>query len=341
MFFQIFTATDVVMLAPTLFLRRPAAWLRAVSRYRASLTAAPNFGLGYAADRVRDEELVGVDLSSWRFMCCGAEPIHPPTVRRFLDRFAPWGLRPDVVAPCFGLAEATLAVTVARPSTSLASDTVDRDLLAIDGKAVDVDPDDPHAVEVVDCGPPLEGTEVRVVDGAGTPLGPSLLGRVQVRGPSTTPGYFGRPEATAAVIDSEGWLDTGDLGYLRDGRLRIAGREKEAIVIRGANHFPPDFERAAETVDGVRPGGVAAVGRFDAASGTERLHLVVETTREERDHDALKRRIRAAVSSRTSISPAAIYLVPRRSIPKTSSGKIQRGEVARLFVDPRFEGSGQ
>jgi acyl-CoA synthetase (AMP-forming)/AMP-acid ligase II len=337
-FAALFGGIDAVILPPALFLRRPAAWLRAVSRYRASFTAAPNFGYGFAADRVRDDQLEGVDLSSWRFLFCGAEPIHPPTLQRFLDRFAPWGLRPDCIAPSYGLAEGTLAVTIARPRARLAFDTVHREALAVDGKAVDVDAGDRMAVEVTDCGPPVEGAEVRVVDRAGTPLGPSLLGRVQFRGPATTPGYFRDPDATRAVIDTDGWFDTGDLGYLRDGRLRIAGREKDVIVIRGANYFPADFERAAATMKEVRAGGVAAIGRYDPVTSTEGLYLVVETTlTDASEGDELRLRIRGAVSAHTGIAPTAVFLVPRRSIPTTSSGKIQHEEAARLFVDPHLE----
>ncbi len=328
----IFLGTDSVLLPPERFLRSPAEWLRTVSRYRGSLSAAPNFAFGYTAARVRDEELNGVDLSSWRFLFCGAEPIHPPTLQRFVERFAKWGMRPDALVPCYGLAEATLGVTVASPQAPVRYDVICRDALASRGKVVDVPIADPLAQHVVDCGPPVEGTEVRIVDDDGNAMPPGSLGRIQFRGPSLAVGYYRRPDATRASLDDEGWWHTGDLGYLREGRLHVAGRANEVIIIRGANYFPADFERATETVPGVRVGGVVAVGIYDESLGTEELHLIVETEEDTERYIQLRRAVVAAVSQRVGIVPAQVHLIPRRSIPKTSSGKPKRFEVRRLLL---------
>lgn len=335
----ILLGADAVLLPPERFLRSPAEWLRAVSRYRGSLSAAPNFAFGYTAARVRDEELDGVDLSSWRFLFCGAEPIHPQTVQRFVDRFAAWGLSRDALVPCYGLAEATLGVTVSRPQVPVRYDVISRDALASHGQVVDVAADDPLAQHVVDCGPPVQGTEVRIVDDDGNLMLPGCLGRIQFRGPSRTVGYYQRPEVTGAAVQDGGWWNTGDLGYLRDGGLRVVGRAKELIIIRGANYFPTDFERAAETVPGVRVGGVVAVGVYDEPLGTEELHLIVETEEAAERHVQLRRAILAAVSGRAGILPSAVHLVPGRSIPKTSSGKSKRLEARRLLL--QNAGSGQ
>ncbi|MEV0338165.1 AMP-binding protein [Nocardia sp. NPDC050713] len=327
-----FRGIDAVLMPPSRFLRSPGDWLRAVSKYRGTFTAAPNFAYGYAAARVTDAELAGVDLSSWRFLFCGAEPIHPPTVQRFVDRFGAWGLPSDALVPCYGMAEASLAVTVARPHAPVAYDSVSRRGLTGDGVALDVSAGDPDELQIVDCGAPVLGTEVRIVDGDGVPCGEDTVGSIQFRGPSTTVGYFRLPEATASAL-SDGWWDTGDIGYLRAGRLRITGRQKDLIIIRGANYLPTDFEIAAEQVDGVRLGGVAAVGHADAAGLSEELHLVVETAVATDEHEALRRAVRVAVSKRTGVLAADVHVVAPRSIPKTTSGKVQRAEVRRLFVE--------
>lgn len=318
-----------VLMPPERFQRRPAEWLQNVSRYRATLGAAPNFAYGYAAARIRDAELDGVDLGSWRFQFCGAEPIHPETVQPFVDRFGQWGFPEDALVPCYGLAEASLAVTVSRPRGPVPYDAISRQSLTADGVVRDVadTAGDPDVLRVVDCGRPVEGTEVRVVGEDGAVLPDGELGRIQFRGPSRTPGYFRDPEATVRCLTADGWWDTGDLGYLRGDALRIAGRTREIIVIRGANHMPSDFEHAAETVDGIRFGATAAVGIDDSASGTEVLHVVAETEMATEDHPALQRAVVAAVTRRTGIAPSGVHLVPRRTIPKTTSGKIKRVAV--------------
>ncbi|MEV0296909.1 fatty acyl-AMP ligase [Nocardia sp. NPDC050710] len=328
----VFRGIDAVLMPPSRFLRSPGDWLRAVSKYGGTFTAAPNFAYGYAAARVTDAELDGVDLSSWRFLFCGAEPIHPPTVQRFVDRFRAWGLPPDALVPCYGMAEASLAVTVARPHAPVAYDSVSRRALTGNHVALDVPADDPDAMQIVDCGEPVLGTEVRIVDVDGAPCGEDMVGRIQFRGPSTTIGYFGLPDTTAAARTDD-WWDTGDVGYLRAGRLRITGRQKDLIIIRGANYLPTDFEIAAEQVAGVRLGGVAAVGHADAAGLSEDLHLIVESGLAADEHDALRRAVRVAVSKRTGVLAADVRVVPPRSIPKTTSGKVQRAEARRIFLE--------
>ncbi|MET7773808.1 AMP-binding protein [Nocardia sp. NPDC005366] len=330
---SMFTANDAVVMPPSRFLRKPGDWLRAVGRYRGTFTAAPNFAYGYAAARITDEEMAGVDLSSWRFLFCGAEPIHAPTVQRFVDRFRAWGLPEDALVPCYGMAEAALAVTVSRPHAPVAFDSVSRRALTGDGVVLDIPVDDPDALRIVDCGAPVLGTEVRVVDADGAPCVDDVVGRIQFRGPSMTVGYFRLPEATAAAF-ADGWWDTGDIGYLRDGRLRITGRQKDLIIIRGANYLPTDFEIAAEEVPGVRLGGVAAVGVSDADGLSEELHLIIESALDAVEHDALRRAVRVAVSKRTGVLAADVVVVPPRSVPKTTSGKVQRAQARTLFVEP-------
>ncbi|MGW1677383.1 fatty acyl-AMP ligase [Saccharopolyspora sp. NPDC002376] len=329
----IYSGGHAVLMPATRFLRAPAEWLHHINDYRGAFSAAPNFAFGYAAARVRDEDLEGVDLSSWRAALCGAEPIQPATVQRFLDRFGRWRLSSTALVPGYGMAEASLVITSTRPGAPLRYDSIDRQAAVADARAVDVDPHSADALQIVDCGEPMTGTQVRVVDGDGAVLGDDEIGHVQFRGPSRTVGYFDLPAETAASIDPPDWWKTGDIGYLRNGGLRITGRAKDLIIIRGANYFPSDFEQAAETVPGVRLGAVVAVGYRPDGGDSEELHLIVETELGDEEHESLRRAVWSAISSRTGVPAAAIHLVPKRSIPKTTSGKLQRSKARELFVD--------
>ncbi|MFE3986075.1 fatty acyl-AMP ligase [Nocardia tengchongensis] len=327
----LFAGVSTVLMPPSRFLRSPGDWLRAVDQFRGTHTAAPNFAYGYAAARITDAELADIDLSSWRFLVCGAEPIHPATVQRFVDRFGGWGLPADALVPGYGMAEASLVVTLARPRRPIPFDAVSRRALAESARAVDVAAGDPDALHIADCGRPVAGTEVRIVDEAENVCGDNVVGNIQFRGPSTTIGYFRMPEATAKAL-ADGWWDTGDIGYLRDGALRVTGRRKDLIILRGANYVPSDFEVAAESVDGVRPGGVAAVGVADEKRLSEELHLIVESAVAETAHEALAREVRIAVSKCTGVVPAGVHVVGPRSIPKTTSGKLRRADARRLHI---------
>ncbi|MGC5053360.1 fatty acyl-AMP ligase [Micromonospora sp. DT48] len=328
-----FVGSNTVLMPPTQFLRSPVEWLRNISATRGNFSAAPNFAYGYAADRVRDSDMENVDLSSWRMAFCGAEPIHPGTVQRFVDRFARWGLRRDLLMPCYGMAEATLTITMARDNGPVQVDTIDRTAAVTHGQAIDVDPGDPSAMHVVACGAPVVDTEVRVVDSDGNPLGDNQIGDIQFRSPARTVGYFDMPEETAASIAEPGWWKTGDVGYLRDGEIRITGRSKDLIIIRGSNYFPSDFEQAVESVPGIRLGTVVAVGHRPEDGDSEELHLIVESYVPADQQEALRQAVRSTVSAKTGVPVAQVHLVPRRSIPKTTSGKLQRAKARQLFIE--------
>ncbi|WP_051927039.1 fatty acyl-AMP ligase [Streptomyces durhamensis] len=332
--FPLYVGADTVLMPPSRLLRHPADWLRHISDHHGAVSAAPNFAFGYATARIRDEELDGVDLSSWRISICGAEPVQPATMDRFFTRFARWHLPPTMPLPSYGMAEASLIITTTRPQAALRFDSIDRTRAAVDHHAVDVDPHSPHALHIVDCGTPVAGTEIRIVDDTGTPLPEGRIGHIQFRGPSRTLGYFDLPEETAQAIDGPGWWKTGDLGYLREGGLRITGRSKDLVIIRGANYFPSDFEQAAETVPGVRLGAVIALGHRRPDADSEELHLLVETELDRHQHEALRQAVRSSVTSRTGVTPAQVHLLPKKSIPKTTSGKVQRAKARRLFLDP-------
>lgn len=255
----------ITLLPPEAFLARPALWLRAISRYQATISPAPNFAYALCLERIRDDELVGVDLSSWHLALNGAEPISADTMRRFADRFAPWGFDARALMPVYGLSEAALAVTFGDARAPFRSEHLDPSQLA-EGRAVR----DPDGIELVSVGAPLPDFSVRIVDERGALVPELLVGHIEVRGPSVMQGYLGRDEQPFR----DGWLLTGDLGFLSDGELFVTGRAKDVVILRGRNHAPQDIEHAADTVPGVRVGCNAAVG--DVGPHGERLLLFVE-----------------------------------------------------------------
>jgi acyl-CoA synthetase (AMP-forming)/AMP-acid ligase II len=300
----------LVLLAPDLFLAVPAAWLRAISRHRGTVTAAPNFAFGLCLKRIRDEELDGVDLSSWRLCLNGAELASAEVQRRFSERFGRWGFDPQAFTPVYGLAEASLAVTfkpAGRPFT----------VFELDNK------------DVVSTGRPLAGIEVEVRSSDSQPLPEGEVGNIFVRGPSVMAGYFGRGDLTGEAL-RDGWLDCGDLGFIHDGELFVCGRSKETVIIRGANHAPQDFEAALDGLAGVRTGCAVAVGYQPAGADDEALAMLVETTAEAPDSLAVD--VAARVLQRTGIAVAHVELVAPGTLPRTSSGKLRRLEARTQWL---------
>ncbi|MBI2467896.1 MAG: AMP-binding protein [Candidatus Rokubacteria bacterium] len=290
-------------------LRNPRVWLEEVTRRRATVTASPDFGYRNCLRNVHD--VAGLDLTSLRLAFTGAEPIRPETVRDFEARF---GLK-NVIAPAYGLAEATLAVTVG-------------DL----GAPIRVDP----SGRWVGVGRPIPGVDVAIwEDGEpGRFLGPGEAGEIVVRTPGAMRGYYRDPDATRRAFRS-GWLHTGDLGYLEaDGYLFVVGRQKDLIIVRGENLMPLDVETVVDAIPGVRYS--AAVGVGSERVGTERLVVVVEVRAPEAEpvrHSALVRAIVRAIHRARGFRPSRVLLVRPGAIPKTTSGKIQHARLAALVAD--------
>ena len=313
----------LVLLPPELFVAVPAAWLRAVSRHRGTVSAAPNFAFGLCLDRIRDEELEDVDLSSWRVILNGAEAVTAGVQRRFNKRFARWGLRPSALTPCYGMAEASLGVTFKPARTLFHSLGVDADKLALDGVVA------PGRKELVSVGRPLSGVQVEIRDAAGMSLPPGRVGHIFLRGPSVMMGYFGRTDLTDQAIH-HGWLDSGDLGFTHDGELYVCGRHKDVVVVRGANHAPEEFEAALEGLAGVRVGCAVAVGFVPAGEDGEALAMLVETTTDA--PATLSDDVASRVQERTRIRPAHVELLPPGTLPRTSSGKLRRREARTQWL---------
>ncbi len=318
----------LVLIAPEHFLARPSLWLRAIARHRATLSVAPNFGYELCAKRVRDGELAGVDLSSWRMAVCGAEPVSSDSLDRFARRFAPFGFDRRALRPVYGLAEASLAVTFAPPGRGVRTVRVDAARLASSGEAVEGN----RAIASV--GTPVPGAEVEVRGARGEELPERRVGRLFVRGPCLMTGYFGQPDATARAIHG-GWLDTGDLGFVADGELFVCGREKDVIIIRGANHVPQEFEECLDGIERLRPGCAVALGHVPPGDGGEQLLVLAERARGARpgegDGETVDE-IRRAIIERTGISPHTVRLLEPGTLPRTSSGKLRRSEALRRYL---------
>jgi acyl-CoA synthetase (AMP-forming)/AMP-acid ligase II len=318
----------LTLIPPELFVARPAVWLQTISRYRATVSPAPNFAYGLCVEKIRDEEMEGVDLSSWKVALNGAEPVAPQVLRTFQERFSRWDFRVEALTPVYGLSEAALAVTFSDIDRPFSSRFFDRDQLADGRGAVE----SPGGLEMVSLGRPLPGFELRIVDRERQELPEAQVGRVLVRGPSLMDGYLGMEPATAAVL-RDGWLDTGDLGFLIDGELFLTGRAKDVLILRGRNHSPVEVEHALDTISGVRTGCAAAVSFMPEDGRTESLVVLVEARKEvtRQSYPRIAMEAARTVRSATGLQPDHVEVVSPGTLPRTSSGKIRRREALRRW----------
>ncbi|HEX6136900.1 MAG TPA: AMP-binding protein [Casimicrobiaceae bacterium] len=324
-------AIPLALMPPTTFLARPSRWLWAIHRHRGTISAGPNFAYEIAASKIADEELAGLDLASWRLAFNGAEPVRAATLERFAARFSRHGFDRRALTPVYGLAECTLGLAFPQLQREPLVDRIDAQALARDGLARPAAGDSPAALEVVSCGAPLSGHEIRIVDDGERELPARSEGRVEFRGPSATAGYYRNPEGTAKLF-RDGWLDTGDVGYIAAGELFLTSRVKDLIKRGGHNLHPYDLEAAAGDIPGIRRGCVAVFGTTDHASGTERVVVVAETSRTDAaERAALRQRIMALAAVHLNGPADEILLVPARTVLKTSSGKIRRAACRDLY----------
>jgi fatty-acyl-CoA synthase len=337
-FAPLYHGMAIVSMSPLAFLARPVRWLEAISRHRATVTAAPNFAYDLCARKIADADLTGLDLSTLRCALNGAEAVLAGTIERFTTRFAPFGFRPEALQPVYGLAEGSLCVTAPPQGRPPKVARLSRAAFQRARLIEPAPPDDAQPLTFVACGHPIPRHELRVVDDSGVDRPARVEGRVQFRGPSSMQGYFENPEATAAVVGDGGWIDTGDLGYLDDdGDLYVTGRAKDVIIAGGRNIYPQEVEEAVAEVPGVRRGCVAAFGVQDAKAGTERLVVVAEARgalpgESSPLHAAVGQAIVAAIGV-----PADVVVFARPgSIPKTSSGKIRRSTTRELYETGRL-----
>jgi fatty-acyl-CoA synthase len=314
------------------FARRPLAWLDLISRNEGTtLSYSPTFGYDICARRVSSQTNVAerFDLSRWRVAGNGADMIRPDVMQAFVDAFHEAGFSAKSFLPSYGLAEATLAVSIMPPGEGIVVELVEETTLAGDGK---VHRDRPQRYRaIVNCGKPARGMEVAIRDEDGSPLGEREIGKVWCRGTSVMVGYFRDEEATEACMDGDGWLDTGDMGYLSDGYLYIVGRAKDMIIINGKNHWPQDIEWAVEQLPGFKAGDIAAFS-ITTPGGEETPAVLVQCrTSDMEERSRLRDAIRDRVRSITGMN-CVVELVPPRTLPRTSSGKLSRAKARSLYL---------
>ncbi|MEO7115561.1 MAG: AMP-binding protein [Caldimonas sp.] len=329
-FATMFFGFPTVLMSPLAFLARPSEWMRAIHRHRGTISGGPNFAFELCLRRIADDEMSGLDLSSWRYAFNGAEPIGAGTMTAFTDRFSRWGLPRHALAPVYGLAECTVGLAASPPGEPFLVDAIDREVFARSGEAVPAAPDAAAPLRVVACGQVFVGHDVRVVDAAGLELADRHEGRLQFRGPSATPGYFRNAAATRKLIDG-GWLNTGDRAYLSDGTLFVTGRDKDIIIRAGRNISPYELEQAIGDLAAIRRGCVAVFALPDPSAGTERVAVLAELRdREGTDHEELKRSINELAVRIVGAPVDEIVLALPGTVPKTSSGKIRRAAAREL-----------
>lgn len=324
---------ELVKVTPPDFLSRPTLWADLLSRYGGTVTAAPNFAYAMAARRLAttDDEF---DLSRVRLALNGAEPIDPVSARSFTDACARFGLKPTAMLCAYGMAEATLAVSFAPLGAGLEIDQVDADQLEEHRRAVPSTAAGSRAFPLL--GRPLSGLELRVVDDADVVLPPRGVGRLQLRGEAVTPGYL-TVDGPLPTQDEDGWLDTGDEGYLTDGgEVVVCGRRKDVIIMGGRNIYPTDIERAASGVEGVRPGNVVAV-RLEAGRRREAFAVALESrlAGDQQAVRAIRREVASRVVDAVGLRPLEVVVLPPGGLPKTPSGKLRRAATAELVARAR------
>jgi len=328
-----------ILMSPLTFLKCPLRWLEAIGRHRATVIGSPNFGYEMCVSKTTPEQRARLDLSSVTLAFAGAEPIRVETLDRFAEAFAPSGFRREAFYPCYGLAEATLMVSGGDRGAVPRSKTVERAALAR-GRIVDCPPLCPGGQTLVGCGRAIPGQEIRIVDPqTRRECPPGRVGEIWVRGPSVTQGYWRRPDDGAECYGSRlaghptgEYLRTGDLGFLDQTDLFVTGRLKDLIIVRGRNHYPEDIEFSVERSHADLCPGAGAAFTVDVA-GEERLVVVQAVKSTLADPSAAHQAIRRVITERHQLRAHAVVLVTPSSIPKTTSGKIQRRACREAFLE--------
>ena len=320
-------STDYV--APDEFARRPLIWPTLISRNGGTISFSPSFGYDLCARRAMNADLSHLDLSRWRVAGIGGDVIRPGILARFAETLGRCGYRKEAFVASYGMAEATLGVTFAPLERGIEVDRVDLGRLRREGRAVPADGD--NVRDLVQCGVVLPSHELEIRDEAGALLADRQVGRIMFRGPSVMTEYFGRSEETARVLSADGWLDTGDLGYLVGGSLVVAGRSKDLILVNGRNVWPEDLELAVENhIDGVRRGDVVAFS-VDAQDAERVVILLQCRTMDPAPREALRTAVAALIRTTAGLN-CSVVLVSHNALPRTSSGKMSRMRARAMYL---------
>jgi fatty-acyl-CoA synthase len=324
----------VTFMAPGAFLADPLAWLRKLSETRGTFAFAPNFAFALCTARATAQAMEGLDLSCVRVTACAAEPIRFEVLDAFARKFEAAGLRRATLMPCYGLAEHTLGATISPAGTGMAVERVQPEPL-LQGTAIPVTDPQAPATTIVGCGRFLVGHEGKIVDAGGASVPDGRVGELLLRGPSVMHDYFDDAVATAAALQ-DGWLRTGDMAYVRDGQLFVCGRSKDVLILQGRKFQPQDLEWEAEQVQGVRPGCVAALAIEDRALNRDRVVIVAETKLPTEQHGQMQNLIRRRIHEALTVLVDQVVMVPPQTLPKTSSGKLQRTRARLLLAEGKL-----
>ncbi|MCK5002558.1 MAG: AMP-binding protein [Gammaproteobacteria bacterium] len=328
---SLYFAALFVVMSPLSFLARPERWLWAIHHYHGTLSASPNFGYEYCLRRLKDEDIKGLDLSSWRAAFNGAESVSPKTLSDFSQRFEDFGFNGRAMMPVYGLAESTVGLAFPPLLRGPVIDSIERNTFMQTGVANAVQDENQHALRFVSSGLPLANHQIRVIGPTGHELPERHEGRLEFHGPSSTSGYYRETEKTRSLFDGE-WLDTGDLAYIAKGELFLTGRIKDIIIRAGRNIYPHELEEAVGNVAGIRTGRVAVFGSEDKHSKTERLIVIAETrSKDDNELEKLRTDINTLATDLIGSPPDEVVLAPPGTVLKTSSGKIRRTASRELF----------
>ncbi len=322
---SLYCGAPLILFSPMHFLNRPEQWLWAIHYFRGTISAGPNFAYRLCTQRIASAAIEGLDLRSWRLAICGAETIHPETIKQFTEKYRHYGFNPMSFVPVYGLAETSLGLTTPPLGRIPWIDTIERKAFEEQTLAIHVTDDNKkNYLEFVSCGKPLSGQEVRIVGDDNQELPERHIGHLEFKGPSCMQGYYRNPEATAAAYH-DGWWKSGDLAYKANGEFIITGRQKDIIIKAGRNLSPTEIEEITAQVAGVRQGCVIAFSVPDEQKGTEKLVVIAETREKNTARNKLIiEQINEKLGNAIDTIPDEIILVPAKTIPKTSSGKLQR-----------------
>jgi acyl-CoA synthetase (AMP-forming)/AMP-acid ligase II/aryl carrier-like protein len=326
---------NIQLMQTELFVRRPLLWLQIAAKKRVTLTCSPNFGYRHFLKVLGDRRLEGIDLSCIRQIYNGAEPISVDLCNEFMTKLAYTGLRRDAMFPVYGLAEASLAVAFPELGKDYRWIRVNRHRLGV-GAKIEINPIDARdTLELMCVGRVVPNTEVRIADDERAALPEGVVGHILIRGASVTRGYFGDPEATALAIDAQGWVDTGDLGFMHEGQLYIAGRAKEIIFVNGQNYYPYDLENIAQRAPGLDLNKLAAAGVAKPGAQGEELVVFVLQRGSMADFLPTAAAVSRLINEHTGLEVAQV--IPVKRIPKTTSGKVQRHLLETAYIDGEFD----
>jgi len=327
----ILSRIPLVLMSPFDWVRAPYRLLQAISRYQGTLTWLPNFAFNFCAQKIRDRDLAEIDLSTWRAVINCSEPIHAASHQQFVERFAPYGFRPQAIATSYAMAENVFAVTQGGIESPVVVDLVQRRKFMTQKLAEPASPDD-EAFIMVSSGRPIDGTRIKVIDTKGHHLTDRIIGEIAIQSNCMLSGYFNRSDLTHKAF-RDGWYLTGDLGYIADGELFVTGRMKDLIIVGGKNIYPQDLERLAGQVPGVHAGRVVAFGVFSEEAGTEEVVLLAEAdTHQPHQRQTIADQIRSNVNQGSDIVLRYIEVLDRGWLLKTSSGKITRGANREKYL---------